>query len=212
MKLLASAGISHKKIYSDLINKLTSTDSKWRDEFWGSKIPRSVPSPNSITIVRMIGAILLLFIKVDMAYFVPIISFLFLTDYFDGIIARTQDKVTAFGDWADHTADKLLLFTVVYRIYFINPFFWNKYIWQALLLEIAPLFIGILFLFIKSSIRPEANFMGQLKFSFYAFAIIFFMMNQLFLAEFLMILGLIFAYLSTFSYLLRGLKEKGADI
>ena len=84
----------------------------WRDRLtrWLTPLARRCPlSPNSITIVALIlnlcAAALL-----ARAYFLWAIALIAaggLADAFDGIVARAQGRETRFGDFLDHSADRL---------------------------------------------------------------------------------------------------------
>lgn len=53
-------------------------------------------------------------------FLIMILLFGYLTDIFDGIIARTRNQVTTFGIFADPIADKFLIATVLILLVYIK--------------------------------------------------------------------------------------------
>jgi archaetidylinositol phosphate synthase len=84
----------------------------WRDRLWRwfSPLARRCPlSPNAVTLLaaglNVIAAALLY-----RRYFLVAVVFLGiggLADAFDGIVARVQDRVSKYGDFLDHFADRV---------------------------------------------------------------------------------------------------------
>jgi phosphatidylglycerophosphate synthase len=84
----------------------------WRERLgrWFSPLAQRCPlSPNAITVIALvlsIGAAYLLYRRFFLiAMVVLIISGL--ADAFDGIVARTQNKSSRFGDFLDHLCDRI---------------------------------------------------------------------------------------------------------
>ena len=84
----------------------------WRDRLgrWLSPLAQRCPlSPNAITVIALIlnvGAAYLLYRR----YFLIAMGVLVvggLLDAFDGIVARTQNKGSRFGDFLDHVSDRI---------------------------------------------------------------------------------------------------------
>ena len=186
-----------------LSKSITDREIKFRDNFWKDRIPRIFPGPNFLTIIRIIGSLFLIFSTIHNKWFFIVIIFLFLTDYFDGIIARTQNKETLFGKWADPIADRLLLVSIIYTFYLLNTDFWNKFILKMMMPEIFILVIGLILLILKKSITPKPNLWGRLKFTFYFLGIIFFLINNYLLANICISIGIIFAIFAVLNYFSR---------
>lgn len=84
----------------------------WRDRLgrWLSPLAQRCPlSPNAITVIALIlnvGAAYLLYRRFFLiAMAVVIVAGL--ADAFDGIVARTQNKSSQFGDFLDHVSDRI---------------------------------------------------------------------------------------------------------
>ena len=93
--------------------------------------------PNSITVMRMLGTVSLLFTRPMSLCFYIIYSITGLTDVLDGFIARKFKVTSEFGAKLDSIAD--LLFYSVMLILLI-PVLWerlNKSIWFAVLIALA---------------------------------------------------------------------------
>lgn len=84
----------------------------WRDRLgrWFSPIAQRCPlSPNAITVIALVlnaGAAYLLYRRFFLIAIVVVI-FAGLADAFDGIVARTQNKSSRFGDFLDHVCDRV---------------------------------------------------------------------------------------------------------
>jgi len=89
----------------------------WRDRLarWFDPIARRIPvSPNAISIIALVlnivAAVLLFDGRRRPVFFLLAIVFIAvggLADALDGIVARVQGKTSRFGDFLDHTADRL---------------------------------------------------------------------------------------------------------
>ena len=92
--------------------------------------------PNSITLMRMVGTVSLLFTKHMSLFFCIIYSITGLTDVLDGFIARKFKVTSEFGAKLDSIAD--LMFYSVMLILLI-PVLWerlNRSIWFAVLIAL----------------------------------------------------------------------------
>jgi phosphatidylglycerophosphate synthase len=84
----------------------------WRDRLsrWFEPLARRTPlSPNAITIIALllnISAAVLLYRRHFLLAMV-VLSIGGLADAFDGIVARVQQKTSAYGDFLDHFADRV---------------------------------------------------------------------------------------------------------
>ena len=84
----------------------------WRERLgrWLSPLARRCPlSPNAITVIALllnVGAAYLLYARFFLIA-MGIVVVAGLADAFDGIVARTQNKSTRFGDFLDHVADRI---------------------------------------------------------------------------------------------------------
>jgi len=190
------------KVLREFTEEITSRELKWRNEFWKYKIPHFI-HPNFLTIFRMVGAVFLVFFPLDKPVFVILIVLLFLTDYFDGVIARTQNKETDFGKWADPVADKMLIASIIYCLYLSNPNFWNKFIVYLISIETLILLLGMVLILFKKPIKPSPNIWSRSRFTLLAFGLILFLLNQYFVAGLLMYIGIICGFIAVVSYLPR---------
>lgn len=134
---------------------------------------------------------------------------MFLTDYFDGIIARTQNRETLFGKYIDPFADKLLTISLIYYLYSQNIIFWQKLIVPILIPEILLIILGIIYTFTVGILVPRPIVWGRIKFSFYFFAIVAFLLMNYSIAHvlFLFLIGVAFGFLSIISYAKRVFNE-----
>ena len=115
--------------------------------FLKEKLPAKVPSPNLLTMVRIAGSVFLLISRdLEVGYFIAFTGILFLTDYFDGIIARTRDRETIFGKWADPIGDWLLLYSVFLYLYRLYPDFGTTFLLMSIPQVCIVVFFGIIFL------------------------------------------------------------------
>lgn len=92
--------------------------------------------PNSITVMRMVGTVFLLFTKPMSLCFYIVYSLTGLTDVLDGFFARKFEVTSDFGAKLDSIAD--LMFYSVMLILLI-PVLWdrlNKSIWFAVLIAL----------------------------------------------------------------------------
>ncbi|MDO8507303.1 MAG: CDP-alcohol phosphatidyltransferase family protein [bacterium] len=187
---------------------LTYNELHSRDTFWGSKMPRSFPSPNALTVIRALGSLVLIYFhSISAIVFFPAALLLSLTDLFDGVIARTQGRETVFGKWADPIADRMLLLSVAIFLYYRNPSFWSS----ASIKIIAPEVIFLLFFAIviisRRPVVPRAVFWGRIKFVLYLFSVNSLLFGNVVLAEILLNVGCLFSWVATCSYITRFYQE-----
>lgn len=121
---------------------------------------------NLITTSRLLFSFFLLPLipKLDKYMFLFIIIFLFLTDFIDGIIARTFQVQTLYGSTMDTIADKTL------SIVLIIPLLNIKSIWLILLGEITISAINTLGRLKRKSTKSSLS--GKIKMWFLAITII----------------------------------------
>src|SRR5437588_663026 len=89
----------------------------WRERLgrWFDPIARRMPlSPNAISLIALalniVAAVMLYDARRRPLLFLVAIAFITvggLADALDGIVARVQQKTSKFGDFLDHTADRL---------------------------------------------------------------------------------------------------------
>lgn len=118
---------------------------------------------NILTIIRIIGTFPL-FISIlnngATKFNFLLFSFLGLTDFFDGYIARKYNKITNFGKIADGIADKLLMFTVTIVLLINNIIpYWSLIIFIREIISLIYSFIYIK----KTKIISNSNIYGKLK-------------------------------------------------
>ena len=88
--------------------------------------------PNCITSLRIVGTIVLLFLKPRTFWFLLVYSLAGLTDVLDGYIARKTNKTTDLGAKLDSAADLLYYAVMIFRIF---PMLWERLpsqIWMML--------------------------------------------------------------------------------
>ncbi|MGV8038982.1 MAG: CDP-alcohol phosphatidyltransferase family protein [Thermoanaerobaculaceae bacterium] len=156
---------------------------------------------------RVVGSLVVFLTRPGLVCFVPAVVVLFLTDYFDGIIARTQNRETVFGKWADPLADKLLLLVVVDYLLVWDPGFWQgvflPLLWPELLLAL----VGAALVLVDAPVTPRPVIWGRLKFALYFLAVVAFLLGQSAAAKVLLGSGIAFAYLAAAAYAARGYRE-----
>jgi phosphatidylglycerophosphate synthase len=84
----------------------------WRDRLsrWFEPLARRTPlSPNAITIIALLLNVFAAFLLYRRQFLVAMVflSIGGLADAFDGIVARVQQKTSAYGDFLDHFADRV---------------------------------------------------------------------------------------------------------
>jgi phosphatidylglycerophosphate synthase len=180
-----------------------------RDEFWRKKVSQRSPSPNFLTISRFVGSVVLFFF-LDLApeWFFSLAIILFLSDYFDGIIARTQGRETLFGKWADPIADRILITLVTSYLYIMDPIFWNPIIVMIIIPELVlGTFFLVIFTISKKMEVPRPVVWGRVKFSLYFCGVLSFLLSSLSLSGLLFLAGSLFAWVALVSYLTRSYQE-----
>ncbi len=192
----------------NLTDYLTGKEIIWRDNFWRYKIPKNSPNPNFLTIARFIGSLFLLISPINKMLFLFVVIFLFLTDYFDGIVARTQNRETLFGKWADPIADRTLLVSVLYFLYTTSPSFWLGFLFWMSIPEVCILLIGIILILLKKTIIPRPNVWGRLKFTIYFLGIFFYLINFTLVSKLLISVAILFAFIAVINYSSRIYKNQ----
>lgn len=72
--------------------------------------------PNILTIARIIGSVLLLFVHPFSPSFIAIYLFCGISDFLDGFVARRYELTTSFGAILDSIADFVFVFIALYVI------------------------------------------------------------------------------------------------
>lgn len=181
---------------------------RFRDEYWGPRLSKSLPSPNKLTVVRLLGAVGLVTFNFTLPWLVTVATLLFLTDYFDGIIARTQGRETTLGKWLDPIADKMLAVAVLWNIYYSDPSLWLPLAVAMLIPEVALAIVGLALVFLNAPLTPRPCVWGRLKFSLYAVAFVLYLVSSRAPVGPVIYVGVAFAWLSILYYLVRGFYEK----
>ncbi|MEK7570309.1 MAG: CDP-alcohol phosphatidyltransferase family protein [Patescibacteria group bacterium] len=196
--------------YNQQLLTITTTQGEiaQRDNFWKDRLPAKVPSPNLLTGVRIAGAISLLFLRdLELGYFLVLVGMLFLTDYYDGIIARTRNRETTFGKWADPIADWLLLCSVSLYLYWLHPSFGVTFLLMLIPQVCIVVFFTITFLLSGTTDLPRPVIWGRLKFSFYGVGTLLLLLGSTVAAQVCFSIGIAFAYLAFASYATRKYQE-----
>lgn len=83
-------------------------------------------NPNIITLTGLVFPILFLILLLSELYVLAVISFILnLTDMLDGLVARSQNKVTPFGGFLDSTLDRVSDFVVISAFGFADLVPWT---------------------------------------------------------------------------------------
>lgn len=83
-------------------------------------------NPNIITLTGLIFPVLFLIFLVQEMYLLALVAFIFNgLDMVDGLVARAQNKVTAFGGLLDSTVDRFADFTVLAAFGFAGLVSWE---------------------------------------------------------------------------------------
>lgn len=187
----------------------TAAEVSRRDRYWTGKLSRRLPSPNSLTFARVLGSILLIATVPKLSVVLIAAVPLALTDYFDGIIARTQGRETTLGKWLDPVADKLLVGAIIYTVYRSDQDFWLPLIIGMVIPELILGIIGLAFMAIRAPLTPRPCLWGRLKFTLYALATCLFLLGLSGSIVSLVIKGgVALAYISLLYYILRGYSER----
>lgn len=83
-------------------------------------------NPNLITLLGLLFPVLFFIAVVHEMYAAALVAFIFnAVDMLDGIVARSQQKVTAFGGFLDSTVDRFADFTVLVAFGFAGIVQWG---------------------------------------------------------------------------------------
>lgn len=83
-------------------------------------------NPNTITLFGLVFPVLFFICVVQGQYWLALVVFIFnAVDLLDGLVARAQNKVTAFGGFLDSTIDRFADFTVIVAFGFANIVPWE---------------------------------------------------------------------------------------
>lgn len=83
-------------------------------------------NPNFITMLGLIFPVLFLVCLVNGEYLLALVAFIFnAVDLLDGLVARAQNKVTAFGGFLDSTVDRFADFVVIVAFGFAGLVSWE---------------------------------------------------------------------------------------
>ena len=86
---------------------------------------RNVP-PNLITLLGLVFPVVFFILLRHQLYALALITFVFnAVDMLDGLVARSQGKVTAFGGFLDSTVDRFADFTIIVAFGFAGIVGWN---------------------------------------------------------------------------------------
>lgn len=71
---------------------------------------------NSLTLLRILGAIYIFFKHLDSFTDVVILFIIFMTDFFDGYLARKFNSTSKFGKEFDQVTDKFVFYLLYYKL------------------------------------------------------------------------------------------------
>lgn len=150
--------------------------------------------PNYLTILRLVLLIPLALALWHKYYLLFIIIFLFayLTDIFDGALARYRKQQSAFGVLMDPLADKIIFYLALFGLAYgkISLFLFTiLLITEVVLYGFALIYIPLL-RYLKLNFVFASNIFGKLKMATQILAIIFLFFNFVELGSFLLWLSL----------------------
>jgi CDP-diacylglycerol--glycerol-3-phosphate 3-phosphatidyltransferase len=124
-------------------------------------LPRSI-TPNQITMVRFLTTPFVLVLFIKEYYLSAFIAFLLVawTDFLDGSLARTTDRITRWGQFHDPFADKLLVLS--FAILVIPKFLGFQILIAIILIELG-LFANSIYLSFNKVKTPQAHISGKWK-------------------------------------------------
>lgn len=83
-------------------------------------------NPNYITLLGLIFPLLFMYCLINGQYLLALVAFIFnAVDLLDGLVARAQNKVTAFGGFLDSTVDRFADFVVIVAFGFAGLVSWE---------------------------------------------------------------------------------------
>ena len=113
---------------------------------------------NFITFLRIIGTIILfpIYFKCGQVVVACILSFLFLTDWIDGFLARRYKVSTFFGSIMDSVSDKLMAIASCVILCFIN-----SYMIYSIIIELLIILVNTFVFTQKGNIK--SSYIGKIK-------------------------------------------------
>jgi CDP-diacylglycerol--glycerol-3-phosphate 3-phosphatidyltransferase len=134
------------------------------------------------------------------------LSLLFLTDFFDGLLARKLNQQTDLGRVLDPLADKLLILLLVLALHIYRGL--PLYVLFIVLGRDLLILTGGLFIAVRKKTVPESNIWGKAATVCMMFAVLFYVLDVLwYLSLASLILGLALIGVSLFTYFLTFLKS-----
>lgn len=156
---------------------------------------------NFLSFFRILITFPVVFLILEKEFFLAFWLYLVgaLTDWFDGNLARKNKRVSNFGKLLDPYADKVFVLLPLIALVEVKKV---KAIW-VILLTFRELSISFFrSVMVEKGIYMEASFTGKLK-AFLEFSAISLILLGVELGNYLLILAVIFAYISAFGYLKR---------
>lgn len=155
-----------------------------------------------LTIVRIIG-IPLIFCFKDISLLIYL-NILFITDFWDGYLARKYNVTSTSGALLDLLADKVLVTVLLIYLTMLNilP------LWITILLVVREIYSMILRIYYlkKNKKIISASIIGKSKTALQFVAIDFAILN-IWGYKFLFVLVIILSYISIFNYIVKGWKK-----
>lgn len=184
------------------------------DKIWQATIFRILPvwfKPNYFTFARFVMIPVVIFLLSIKFFGWGLLAFLLAAafDSLDGSLARIRKQTTSLGIFLDPIADKLLvILTSVFLMYYY-PF--SELLFAVLLFDFLLIIFGLGALYIYSGQSlPKSNWTGKLKMTFQStglllvFVTLSFSSSTIFyFSALFLFLGVVFGFLSIFSYSLR---------
>lgn len=133
---------------------------------------------NGLTFSRIIGAMILpfLFLKVNTAFLVIVLAITFLTDFFDGFLARKWHIQTIGGKILDPIGDKLIFINWLISL--------SRFHKNMLVLLIMELTIGIISGYrVMTDEKTTSSFIGRVKTWFVAISILLVMVDRILISK-----------------------------
>ncbi len=133
---------------------------------------------NGLTFSRIIGAMILpfLFLKVNTTFLVIVLAITFLTDFFDGFLARKWHIQTIGGKILDPIGDKLIFINWLISL--------SRFHKNMLVLLIMELTIGIISGYrVMTDEKTTSSFIGRVKTWFVAISILLVMVDRILISK-----------------------------
>lgn len=171
--------------------------------------------PNFLTLVRLLLIIPIVYALLRYEYLLVLILFFIaaVTDLLDGLIARTFDFKTKFGSLLDPLADKCLILSISFTLWYLNLL---PGLLIGVLMTRECLLVGTIFIYrlVYGPYHPEPLMLGKINTVLQLTLIILILINQLVMLSFVntiinyfFVILIISSVLSVMQYIVLGLNR-----